>query len=47
MEISFLVSRLEVLEIFLAKGKVPTTKRETRKEGNLLDKGCLLLVTIE
>ena len=37
MEIRFLVSRLEVLAIFLAKGKVPVTTGETKEEGNLLE----------
>ena len=44
MEIRFLASRLEVLAVFLAKGKVPATTGDTRGEGNLLERGCLLLV---
>ena len=44
--VSFLVSRLEVQAIFLAKGKVPLKTGETREEGNLLERGCLLLETM-
>ena len=40
-------SRLEVLEIFLEKGKVPAITGEIREEGNLLERGCLLLVPKE
>ena len=39
--------RLEILASFLAKGKVPAITGETRKGRNLLERGCLLLVTTE
>ena len=47
MEIIPLTSRLEVLADFLEKGKLPATTGETREEGNLLARGCLLLVNME
>ena len=39
-------SILEVLASFLTKGKIPATTGETKEEGNLLDRGRLL-VTME
>ena len=46
MEKTILISRLEVLAIFLAKGKVLAITGETREEGNLLERECLLLETM-
>ena len=40
-------SRLEVLASFLAKGNVLVITGDSREDGNLLERGCLLLVTME
>ena len=40
-------TRLEVLASFMVKGKVIAITGETREEGNLLEKGSLLLVTMK
>ena len=39
--------RLEILAIFLAKGKALVITGEIREEGNLLERECLLLETME
>ena len=39
--------RLEIMEIFLAKEKVLAITGETREEGNLLERECLLLETMK
>ena len=39
--------RLEILAIFLAKGKALAITGETREEENLLERGCLILVSKE
>ena len=39
--------RLEILAIFMAKGKALAITGETREEGNLLERECLLLETME
>ena len=47
MEKILLILRLKVLGNFLEKGKVPATTGETKEEGTTLERGCLLLVTME
>ena len=47
MEKILLISRLEVLEDFLEKGKVPVSIGDPREEGNTLERGSLLLVTMD
>ena len=47
MEKTILIYRLEVLAIFLAKGRVLVITGETREEGNLLEREYLLLENME
>ena len=47
MEKILLISRLDVLAIFLKKGRVLATTGETREVENLLERSCILLVTME
>ena len=47
MEKILLIYRLEALANYLEKGKVPATTGETSEEGTTLERGCLLLVSME
>ena len=47
MDKILLISRQEILENFLEKLKVPSTTGETREEGTTLERGCLILVTMD